>query len=202
MNARTMRRLPRAERTWYGRAVGGVNRDQPELSVGQEALAHADTLHNLARYLTGDAAEAEDLVQETFVRALAAADRFDGRNVKAWLFKILRNTFIDLYRKRKRHPTEGLDTIQPGVVDLEGAEAAELLRDDVELHQLRHAVASDIEAALMSLSEEARTVILLDLEGMTEVEVADVLGCPIGTVKSRLSRARMLLRRKLKAYAR
>ena len=202
MNARTMRRLPRAERTWYGRAVGGANRDQPELSVGQEALAHADTLHNLARYLTGDAAEAEDLVQETFVRALAAADRFDGRNVKAWLFKILRNTFIDLYRKRKRHPTEGLDTIQPGVVDLEGAEAAELLRDDVELHQLRHAVASDIEAALMSLSEEARTVILLDLEGMTEVEVADVLGCPIGTVKSRLSRARMLLRRKLKAYAR
>ena len=186
--------------------MGGANRHEGVSWLGNEALAYADTLHNLARYLTGDASQAEDLVQETYARALGAADRFDGRNLKAWLFKILRNTFIDVYRKQKQHPTTGgLDTIHPELADgaqLQGAGDAELLRDDIEIHQLRHAVASDIEAALLGLSEDARTVILLDLEGMTEVEVADVLGCAIGTVKSRLSRARMMLRRKLEAYAR
>jgi RNA polymerase sigma-70 factor (ECF subfamily) len=185
--------------TWYGSSVGGSD-ERAAPSVGQQALAFADTLYNLARYLTGSAADAEDLVQETYVRALGAAAGFDGRNLKAWLCKILRNTFIDLYRKRKHQPTRGgLDTIQP---DVEGPVDADLLRDDLEINQLRNVVASDIEAALMTLSEEARTVILLDLEGMTEVEVADVLGCAVGTVKSRLSRARMMLRRKLKDYAR
>jgi RNA polymerase sigma-70 factor (ECF subfamily) len=166
-------------------------------SLGQQALAHADALYNLARYLTGSATDGEDLVQETYARALGAAARFDGRNLKAWLFKILRNTFIDLYRKQKQHPTRGgLDG------DVEGPVDADLLRDDLELEPLRTVVASEIEAALMTLTEDARTVILLDLEGMTEAEVADVLGCAVGTVKSRLSRARLLLRRRLKDYAR
>ncbi|MGZ3438384.1 MAG: sigma-70 family RNA polymerase sigma factor [Polyangia bacterium] len=166
-------------------------RDAP--SLGQQALAYADPLYNLARYLTGTAGDAEDLVQETFVRALGAAARFDGRNLKAWLFKILRNTFIDLYRLRKKHPTQH---------DVEGPLDADLLQDDFEVDQLRNLVASEIEAALMTLTEDARTVILLDLEGMTEVEAADVLGCAVGTVKSRLSRARLMLRRRLKDYAR
>ena len=186
------------ERTWYGSNVAhGDGRDAP--SLGQRALAHADTLYNLARYLTGSAADAEDLVQETYVRALGAAAAFDGRNLKAWLFRILRNTFIDRYRKQKQHPTQGgLDTIHP---DVEAPVDAELLRGDVEIHQLRNLVASQIEAALMTLTEDARTVILLDLEGLSEVEVADVLGCAVGTVKSRLSRARLTLRERLKAYA-
>jgi RNA polymerase sigma-70 factor, ECF subfamily len=195
---RANRRLRRTEATWYASTVAKrEQRDAP--SLGQQALAYADTLYNLARYLTGSATEAEDLVQETYVRALGAAERFDGRNLKAWLFKILRNTFIDLYRKQKQHPTRGgLDTMHS---DLEGPVDADLLRDDIEINQLRNVVASEIEAALMTLTEEARTVILLDLEGMTEVEVADVLGCAVGTVKSRLSRARVMLRRRLKDYA-
>jgi RNA polymerase sigma-70 factor (ECF subfamily) len=184
---------------WYGTGVGESG-ERDASSVGQQALAHADALYNLARYLTGSTSDGEDLVQETYVRALAAAARFDGRNLKAWLFKILRNTFIDGYRKQRQHPTRGgLDTVQP---DVEGPMDADLLRDDLEIHQLRNVVAADIEAALMTLGEDARTVILLDLEGMTEVEVAEVLGCAIGTVKSRLSRARMMLRRRLKDYAR
>jgi RNA polymerase sigma-70 factor (ECF subfamily) len=169
-------------------------------SLGRRALAYADTLYNLARYLTGSASEAEDLVQETYARALGAAASFDGGNLKAWLFKILRNTFIDHRRRQKQHPTDGgLDTVH---ADIEGPVDAELLRDDIEVEQLRNVIASEIEAALLTLSEDARAVILLDLEGMTEVEVAGVLGCAVGTVKSRLSRARSMLRQRLKDYAR
>ncbi len=157
------------EGTWYESGVADDD-ERSAPSFGRQALAHADALFNLARYLTGNAADGEDLVQETYARALGAAARFDGRNLKAWLFKILRNTFIDLYRMQKKHPTRGgLDTIQP---DVDGPIDADLLRDDIEIEQLRNVVASEIEAAIMTLSEDARTVILLDLEGMTEVEAA------------------------------
>jgi RNA polymerase sigma-70 factor (ECF subfamily) len=169
-------------------------------SLGREALAFADTLFNLARYLTASDGDAEDLVQETYARAIGGANRFHGGNLKAWLFRILRNTFIDLYRREKHNPVRGgLDTIRPSV---EAPTEEELLRDDIEIHQLRSLVGSDIEAALMTLTEEARAVILLDLEGLSAVEVADVLGCAVGTVKSRLFRARMALREQLKGYAR
>ena len=169
--------------------------------LGSEALAYIDTLHNLARYLTGNDTDAEDLLQETYARALRSADQFTpGTNLKAWLFRILRNTYLSAYRRRRNDPTVGgLDTVDPAM-----AAPAEVawLRDDVELDRLRKVVAEEIERALMSLSEDARTVILLDLEGLTEVEVAQVLGCPVGTVKSRLSRARAALRQRLKDYAR
>ena len=176
-------------------------RDDESASLGQEALAYADTLYNLARYLTGNATDAEDLVQETYARALAAAGRFEaGTNLKAWLFRILRNTFLSLARRRRSNPTiGGLDTVTP---EVEAHAGQAWLRDDIELDRLRKLVAEEIERALMSLSEDARMIILLDLEGLTEVEVAAVLDCPVGTVKSRLSRARQALRRQLQDYAR
>jgi RNA polymerase sigma-70 factor (ECF subfamily) len=172
----------------------------PAAWSGPDALAHADRLYNLGRRLTGNDADAEELVQETYVRALAGAQTFTGGNLKAWLFKILRNTFIDLRRRNRTAPAP-----LPADADLADAGAgdgAALLRDDLELERLRRLVGEEIEAALSALSEEARTIVLLDVEGFSESEVADVLGCPVGTVKSRLSRARVLLRQRLKDYAR
>jgi RNA polymerase sigma-70 factor (ECF subfamily) len=161
--------------TW-GRSAPG--------DVAQEALAYIDALHNLARYLTGNPTDAEDLVQDT--------------NLKAWLFRILRNTFLSLHRRRRHDPTVGgLDTVD---AFSQGAAEEVWLRDDLELDRLRKVVAEEIEAAMMTLSEEARTVILLDLEGLTEVEVAGIVGCPVGTVKSRLARARAALRQQLRDY--
>ena len=175
-------------------------RQAEQRALGREALAHADALHNLARYLTGNTVDAEDLVQETYARALRAADQFTpGTNLKAWLCRILRNTFVSVYRRRRHDPVVGgLDTVNPGVP----TPAEESFLGDVELDRLRKVVGEDIERALMSLGDDARTVILLDLEGLTEVEVADVVGCPVGTVKSRLARARAVPRRLLGDYAR
>jgi len=168
--------------------------------LGQAALRYADVLHNLARYLTGNDSDADDLVQETYARALHAAGQFTpGTNLKAWLFRILRNLFISRYRRERNNPVvAGFDTTEPAA----GVAAEDhWFMDDAELDRLRRVVATEIEAALMTLSEDARTVILLDLEGLTEGEVAEVIGCPVGTVKSRLARARAALRLRLKDYA-
>ena len=155
--------------------------------LGQAALAYADTLYNFARYLSGNSTDAEDLVQETYAKALRAADQFEpGTNLKAWLFRILRNTWISLARRRRGSPmVGGLDTVTPDVE----AEPTWFC-DDIELDRLRKLVADEIEPAMMALSEDARMVVLLDLEGLSETDTAAVLGCPVGTVKSRLARAR------------
>jgi RNA polymerase sigma-70 factor (ECF subfamily) len=168
------------------------------VTLGQEALAYVDALHNLARYLTGHGADAEDLVQETYARALQGAHQFTpGTNLKAWLFRILRNTFISRYRRDRNSPVvTGFDTLASTVA----AEEPWFL-DDVELDRLRRVVGAEIEAALMALSEDARTIVLLDLDGLTDQDMADVMGCAPGTVKSRLARARAALRRSLKDYA-
>jgi RNA polymerase sigma-70 factor (ECF subfamily) len=174
---------------------------RPERVISRVALEHVDALYRLARQLTGREEDAEDLVQETYTRALAGQSHFTpGTNVRAWLFRILRNAYIDAYRRARSSP------IQPGLTDEEATDAGtsvrEPLRGDDELDRLRSVVAEDIHAALATLSVDARTVILLDLEGLTEGELAEVLGCAAGTVKSRLSRARSALRQRLRDYAR
>ena len=104
-------------------------------AVADEALAYVDTLHNLARHLTGNDADADDLVQETYARALRAEHQFTpGTNLKAWLYRILRNTFVSLYRRQRHDPTVGgLDTVDAAS---QGAAAGPWLRDDVELDRL------------------------------------------------------------------
>ncbi len=171
---------------------------RPAPGRGEEALAHADALFRLSRYLARDADEAEDLVQETYVHALRAWDQFTpGTDLRAWLFRILRNAHLSRRRRDRR------DAVERGADELTDDPGPESwLRDDLELERMRRLVGEEIEAALRSLSEDARTVVLLDVEGLTEAEVAEVMGCAVGTVKSRLARARAALRERLADYAR
>ncbi len=163
----------------------------------RDALGWADALHDFAFHLTANAAEADDLVQETYARALAAAGRFaDGGNVKAWLFRILHNAFVDLYRRRRDRRTDGgLDGPAEAALPAGGG-----AQDELEQRQARAVVGHELEEALMSLTEEARLAVLLDVQGFSEAEMAELLGCAPGTVKSRLFRARAALREKLRDH--
>ncbi len=175
-----------------GRPQLAVVKDEPTAapSLAERALGHVDELYGLARHLCGNPSDAEDLVQDTYARALGAAARFeDGTNLRAWLFRILRNCFIDQARRRKivlEIPDDGLDAI------------ASEQWNATELEQLRYLGASEIAAAIAALPIEFRFVVLLDVEGFSEAETADILRCPPGTVKSRLSRAKARLRAVLK----
>jgi len=157
-------------------------------SLATDALAHLDALFHVARYLTGDDASAEDLVQETYARALGAEATFArGTNLRAWLMRILRNAFVDQTRRDKHAARSELDD---DIAD----DKAEPIRTDL--------AAADIERALLELAPDARAVILLDLEGLSETELADAMECAPGTIKSRLSRARAALRKRLASYGR
>jgi RNA polymerase sigma-70 factor (ECF subfamily) len=192
--------VPRLQREAERCYVGDMARQplSPEPPFAEQLLGQAGTLYNFARYLCRDAALAEDLVQDTFARALDAQAQFlSGSNLKAWLFRILRNLHVDARRRDRRNPV----ALSPND-ETETAAADVWLRGDIEIDRLRSLVASDIESALARLSEDARTVILLDLEGCTETEIASVMDTAVGTVKSRLARARAVLREQLQEYAR
>jgi RNA polymerase sigma-70 factor (ECF subfamily) len=162
----------------------------PPLPLAERALGHLDELYGLARHLCGNASDAEDLVQDTYARALAGAARFeDGTNLRAWLFRILRNCFIDQARRRKI-----VLEIPDDTIDVTPHEQW----DQAALDQLRYLTASEVARAIAALPIEFRFVVLLDVEGFSEAETADILRCAAGTVKSRLSRAKARLRAALK----
>ncbi|HEY2734737.1 MAG TPA: sigma-70 family RNA polymerase sigma factor [Polyangiales bacterium] len=163
----------------------------------QQVLLHVDALYTFAWRLSRDAHVAEDLVQETFARCLANSHAFaPGSNLKAWLFRILRNAFFDLRRREGRSPLRAFEDASSEDGPLPSTPS------DTKPDQLRHLVARDIEAALLALSDDHRSVVLLDLEGFSEQEIASVMDCASGTVKSRLARARAALREQLREYAR
>lgn len=176
----------------YPEAVG------KETTLPPTAIEHLDGLYRVARSLTGRDGDAEDLVQETYARATAGWAQFAaGTNLRAWLFRILRNAFIDNYRRSRINPVQGGFDEE---LETPATSGREPIRGDAELDRLRGVVAADIERALASLGVDARAIILLDLEGFTETELAEALGCAVGTVKSRLARARATLRDRLQDY--
>ncbi|GIX46825.1 MAG: ECF RNA polymerase sigma factor SigR [Candidatus Tectimicrobiota bacterium] len=167
------------------------------------ALEHFDALYHTALRLTRNPSEAEDLVQETYLRAYRFFHQFTpGTNIKAWLFTILRNTYINAYRKAARqHERLDFEQVAPFYADA-GAAPEWTDRASAEA-ALRHVVQDDVKRALDELPEEYRLVVLLaDLEDFSYKEIADIVGCPIGTVMSRLFRGRRLLRKSLGEFAR
>jgi len=160
----------------------------------RQALEHLDALFNLAVYLTRNRSQASDLVQETYLRAFRFSHRFEpGTHLRAWLFQILRNTFLTFYRLREREPVASQD----GVPDWE----TPMFHDAPEQNSGVMDAHTDLERALRRLPEDFRTVLLLaEVEGMPLEEVARVMDCPVGTVKSRIFRAKERLREFLKDY--
>jgi len=173
--------------------------------IANQALAYVDALHNLARYLTGNDTDAEDLVQETYARALRAEHQFTpGTNLKAWLYTILHNT----WRNRLRDAGREAAAIE---VDSSLVEEAEATADDSQRAEtpeqllLRNTLDADLRAALDELPDIFRQAVWLrDVEEFSYAEIAKMLDVPIGTVMSRISRGRRLLLdqlRKTKATA-
>ena len=165
-----------------------------------EALSFLDALYRTALRMTRSEADAEDLVQETYIRAFRFRQQFTpGTNLKAWLFRILTNTFINSYRRRQAQPefTE-LDDVDEfslyrKMSDLRAASAS----PDPETEFLNGIVDAEVKDALGDLPEKFRSVVLLDVEGFSYKEIAEMLGIPIGTVMSRLHRGRKFLQKRL-----
>jgi len=167
----------------------------------KEFLPHIDALKTFAFHLAYNEDDANDLVQETYLKAFRFVDKYDeGTNAKAWLFKILKNAYINEYRKKSKRPKkvdyeeivmyhDAEETVLPGYLDLREELFDKMMGDEVTL-------------AINSLPIDFRTVLLLcDVEGFTYEEISKIIDVPIGTVRSRLFRARNMLKDQLKSYA-
>jgi RNA polymerase sigma-70 factor, ECF subfamily len=169
-----------------------------------QVMPYLDSLYNTAYRMTRSAEDAEDLVQETYFKAYKYYDKFEeGTNLKAWLFKILKNTFINNYRKKKLEP-RSVD-----FAEIEDSFERIVRRDnsdqpaDPEAEFFTGVLDDDVRRALESLPYDYRMVVILaDLEDFSYKQIADILDCPVGTVMSRLYRGRKLLEKALLKYAR
>ena len=167
----------------------------------EEFMPHLDAMYNFAYRLTFEEDDAKDLVQDTFLKAYRFVNSFQkGTNAKAWLYRILKNSFINDFRKKSK---------QPSKVDYQEVEnfynsddVNDNITTDLRIDTVKDMIGDEVTIALNSLAVDFRTVIILcDLEGFTYEEMAKILDIPIGTVRSRLHRARNLLKEKLRDYA-
>lgn len=169
----------------------------------RQAIPFADSLYGAAMRMTKNPEDASDLVQETFIKAFRAYSRFEpGTNLKAWLFRILTNTYITLYRKRQR---EGYQSALDDMADWQVGEAPSVTQTatrSAEADAIDRMPSGVVKKALSDLPEERRLVVYLaDVEGFSYQEIADIMGTPTGTVMSRLHRGRSDLRSALTEYA-
>ena len=166
-----------------------------------EALPHMDVLYNFALRTTGNQDDAHDLLQETYLKAYRFWDKYEkGTNIRAWLFRIMKNSYINRYRK---------ETKEPDKVDYEDIEnfyntirAESTDPNDLQKQLYGNLLGDEVTKALQELPDDFRTVVILcDIEGLTYEEIAEFVECPIGTVRSRLHRGRKLLQAELFEYA-
>jgi RNA polymerase sigma-70 factor (ECF subfamily) len=191
-----------------GSTGGSVRPDDAEPASArdqfqEQALPFMDQLYGAAMRMTRNPSDAADLVQETFVKAFASWASFtQGTNLKAWLYRILTNTYINTYRKKQREPYQGtIDELEDW--QLGGAESTTAMSSrSAEAEAIDHMPASVVKDALQAIPDDFRmAVYLADVEGFAYQEIADIMKTPIGTVMSRLHRGRRLLRDLLKDYA-
>lgn len=175
---------------------------QKQRAFEREALPHMDLLYNYALRMTFNAADAEDLVQETYLKAFRFWDSYEqGTNIRAWLFRIMKNAYINRYRKEKKEP----ETVEYQEIENFYNSVRESAAESSDLQEsvFNNLLEDDVANAIAALPEDFRTVVILcDIEELTYEEVAEFLDCPIGTVRSRLHRGRKLLRAQLTEFAR
>jgi RNA polymerase sigma-70 factor (ECF subfamily) len=174
---------------------------QKQEDFEEEIIPHLDAMYNFALRLTSDPSDAEDLVQDTIVKAFRFFSSYEkGTNAKAWLFRILKNSYINNYRKKSKQPNQ-VDYDEVSTF-YETIRAERTDTSDLEDKMFRDLIDDDISQALEELPEDFRTVVLLcDIEDFTYEEIANMLDVPIGTIRSRLHRGRNLLKAQLMDYA-
>lgn len=174
---------------------------EKEKTFEEEFLPHIDPMYNFAYRLTFDEDDAKDLVQDTYLKAYRFIESFEkGTNAKAWLFRILKNSFINDFRKKSKQPSK-VD-YQEVETFYNSGDVDEGITTDLRIETVQDMIGDEISNALNSLDVDFRTVIILcDLEGFKYDEMAKILDIPIGTVRSRLHRARNLLKERLNDYA-
>ena len=174
---------------------------QKKIDFDLEAMPHMNLLHNYAYKMTSNQLDADDLLQETFLRAFRFFHKFEkGTNCKAWLFRIMKNLFINRYRKNQKEPGK----VDYGEIEnfFDTIRSEKMESSDLQQKVFSNLLDDDVTKALNSLQDDFKTVVILcDLEGLSYEEIADFVQCPIGTVRSRLHRGRKMLQEKLYEYA-